>query len=230
MSRTRKKGADSSKPIRYEVKTSYITTAEAAASVAHLFTLAYLNEIVSKLNCPPLEDTISTQKIMLEERLVLFEKQRDRQGALFRASLGPNAIIVDPEAPVEDEKILRLEASLPKDWKRFREQLTHLENTHRTCIDDSARHEWFSEDDKNYLEALLSKLQTVSSILDELQPKLCEMPRSRGQHGAMGLLNIELAATIFSLLPSAWQEAGVNKPISAAKRYSIVQQCLALQL
>ncbi|MDE2344703.1 MAG: hypothetical protein KGL63_15165 [Betaproteobacteria bacterium] len=222
MSRTKKRDATRPEPTTYIAHTSYITCADAAARVAHLFTLAHLNEIISRIKCPPVEDTPSTQEILLQERLAIF----DREQFLNQSKLEPNAIIIDPDFPEVDEKISRLEAALPKDWKRFREQLEHLKNKHRAYIDDSTDSGWLSEVDKNYFEETLSKLQAVSSILDELRPQFCEMPRSQGQHGAMGLLNIELATTIFFLLPTAWQEAGVNKHISATKRYQIVQECL----
>jgi hypothetical protein len=222
MSRAAKLGDESPKPKTYVAETFYIRSADAAATVSHLFTLAHLNGIISSAKVPPLEDTPSTQAILLQERLAMF----DREQFLTRARLEATAVIIDPTV---DKATLRLDTSLPKDWKRFQEQLTRLENNQRDTIKRGKVDGWFSKEDKEYFETTLLKLETARSILDELYPHFCESPpRSRGQHGGMGLINIKLASNIFSLLPAAWREARVTKQVSAAKRYEIVRRCLGL--
>jgi hypothetical protein len=193
---------------REEAEAQRQSWAEWEHYVASHFALEDLQEIVVRAGAPTLQDTFNTQAILrtvcggIHNRLVAAEN-------------------------TAAEKHMKRHQNRRKEWTSIRKHLTTLETAQRWHINWFAERPWYGPEGKKFREDLLAKVEAVSQAMDAVEGYLFISPqKTRGKHGGMILANLPLGVDIFVRLPWAWEEAGVTRKISDAKRYEIVCACM----
>jgi len=172
-----------------------------------LFCLEDLQEIVARAGAPPLADTFHAQAIV-----------RTVAGEINNRNLPPNPIIAHTQRKI---------ASFKKAWGTVRARLRDLEDAQEAQKQWFEERPWYGPEGLKHRIEFIERLKKFSIAMDEIEPwLLTREAKSKGQHGGIGLKKVGTAVDIFNRLNWAWNEAGINKPVSKEKRYRIVEECL----